>query len=184
MATSPAEHLNPCRKLSFFQCTRIKLLDTNESLTETYEGKEGESPLDRKIDALSERMLECILGLDPDSRNMSSVISTYEDGDEDDEINTMDIFLKLFLECDHIFRQIFLSHVAKCQLSLPLIVTNPRTGNPTLFSLSYHSIFTQSYKIDKTLNQTKIIPIFTEKIYYISFIRSWMCTSSYKKDFE
>ena len=186
MSTGPAEHLNPCRELSFFQCTKIKLHDTNEDLTETYEKEEGGSPLDRNIDALSERMLECILGLDPDSRNMSSGVSTHEGGDEDDEdnepdeINAMDIFLKLFLECDHIFRQIFLSHAAKCQLSLPLIVTNPRTSEPILFSLPYHSIFTQSYKIDKTLKQTKIIPIFTEKIYYISFIRFGMCTSSYK----
>ena len=155
-------------------CTRIKKNYRNFERGE--DAPEGE----KKICDYAEEMLDRILGLDPRSRNVVVEMSLDEETDEPElsELHSMDIFLKLFLECDYVFRPIFISQATKCQLSLPLIVTRPYTPNPTFYSLPYHSIMSQSYC--EPGGQARIIPIFTEKLYYISFIRIGPCHQSHK----
>ncbi|KAI6660416.1 Interferon-induced very large GTPase 1-like isoform X2 [Oopsacas minuta] len=157
---------------SFSHCTRIK------RKLKDLERKHDHSEGDKSLSDYAEEMLDKILGLDQKSRNVSIEILLSEDSDELCDINSMDIFIKLFLECNYIFRPIFITQATKCQLSLPLVVSNPRTKNPTFFSIPYHSIMSQSYFTPE--GKAKIIPIFTEEIYFISFIRIGPCHMSYK----
>ena len=156
--------------LTFSNCTRIR--NEPRSLGGRKETASGE----RNLDYYTKTMLDRVLGLDPDSRNTSVEFETHDD--EFDEIHSMDIFLKLFLECDYLFRPIFITQATKCQLSLPLIVTDPRTSKPTFYSLPYYSLVSQSYTTPE--GQPRRIHILTEEINYISFIRLGECESSYK----
>ena len=155
-------------------CTRIK--KNYRNFERGQDAPEGE----KKISDFAEEMLDKILGLDPRSRNVYVEMSLGEETDEPElsELHSMDIFLKLFLECNYVFRPIFISQAKKCQLSLPLIVTHPNTPNPTFYSLPYNSIMSQSYCVPG--GQARIIPIFTEKLYFISFIRIGPCDQSHK----
>ena len=152
--------------LSFSNSTRIrrKRRDSEEN-----------PPEEMNITKYAEEMLAKVLGLDPDSRNVSIEIQL---DDEVVEIHSMDIFVKLFLECNYLFRPIFISQATKCQLSLPLIVTDPRTSKPTFYSLPYHPILSQSFVTPE--GHPIIIPVSTEEIYYISFVRIGKCSNSHK----
>lgn len=159
---------------TFSFCTRIK---------KNYRNFErGQDVLDGKktISDYAGEMLDKILGLDPRSRNVAVEMLLGEETDEQElsDLHSMDIFLKLFLECSYVFRPIFISQATKCQLSLPLIVTHPHTPNPTFYALPYSSILSQSYCVPG--GQARIIPIFTEQLHFISFIRIGSCTQSLK----
>ena len=149
---------------------------------------------DLTVVELAKIMLERIMLLDSKSRsinavlNSNSVLASSNQNDEDDiwgdseitnqlQVNPMDIFLYIFLRSDHLFRQILLSQATKCQLSLPLVVIDPRNSKPTYFSFAFHTLV-KGYN-DKHGNP-RLFPVIHEKLNFISFIRIGTCSESQK----
>ena len=140
---------------------------------------------------LAKIMLNRIMLLDSKSRTIDSALNSKDCTTQDDEddnwgdeditnqlqVNPMDIFLYIFLRSDPLFRQIFLSQATKCQLSLPLVVIDPRVSKPVYFSFAFHTLL-KGYNT-KTGNP-KLFPVISEKLSFISFIRIGRCSESHK----
>ena len=140
---------------------------------------------------LAKIMLDRIMLLDSKSRTITSALNskdcTTQDGEDDNwgeeditnqlQVNPMDIFLYIFLRSDPLFRQILLSQATKCQLSLPLVVIDPRVSKPVYFSFAFHTLL-KGY--NTRTGNPKLFSVISEKLSFISFIRIGRCSESHK----
>ena len=93
-------------------------------------------------------------------------------------IHPMDVFLYIFIRCDLIFRQSFITQVTKCQLSIPLITSHHSTHQPTFYLFSLRTLYKDYLMgdIGKSFSVTQ------EKLSIISFIRVGECGKSQKSE--
>ena len=94
-------------------------------------------------------------------------------------VHPMDIFLYLFIQCDPLFRQTFITQVSKCQLSIPLIASYPSAQNPTFYLFALKTLY-KDYLTNDGIG--KSFSVAEEKLPIISFIRIGECGKSQKSE--
>ncbi|KAI6653559.1 hypothetical protein LOD99_3454 [Oopsacas minuta] len=90
------------------------------------------------------------------------------------ELNTqiypMDVFLILYLSADPLFQRKILQKLAKCKLSLPLIISDPSACQPKIFAFPFQSLSSE-WKKDAGDEKARESILFNEPMPIISFIR-------------
>ena len=137
-------------------------------------------------------MLRRIMSLDTSSRKMPSVgtqdksqnepsnfLSLFLDEEEEDLVHPMDVFLYLFSISTPIFRQTLVNQVAKCQLSLPLIVYDSKKTQATFNHFAFQTLILNRYVDGES---TKCFSALEEPLPIVSFIRVGECESSQKSE--
>ena len=138
---------------------------------------------------LSQTMLQKILLVDYSNRNISlpvqAVASAPSDSDATNvwdllgeesssesskEVHPIDIFLFLYLSSDALFQRKILQKLAKCKLSLPLIVNDPSTCEPKLLAFPFQSLSSE-WKKGSADDKAKESILFNEPMPVFSFIR-------------
>ena len=146
------------------------------------------------LQELPKFMLDRIMMLDCDSRQFPPFLNSTQkkiklsdrlkpkpqkpSDNEAVRIHPMDVFLFLFIQCDLIFRQSFITQVSKCQLSIPLITSRHPTHQPTFYLFSLKTLHKDYLKDDigRSFSVTQ------EKLPIISFIRVGECGKSQKSE--
>ena len=98
---------------------------------------------------------------------------------DDTEVHPMDVFLFLFIQCNPIFRQTYITQVSKLQLSIPLITSYPSAQIPTFYIFSLKTLYKDylgEHRIGRSFSVTE------EKLPTISFIRIGECDKSQKSE--
>ena len=111
--------------------------------------------------------------------DMISLVSLNKTDTNSREVHPMDVFIYLFIKCDPLFRQTFVTQVSKCQLSLPLITTYPSAQNPTFYLFALKTLYKDYLAND---NVGKSFSVTEEKLPIISFIRMGECGKSQKSE--
>ena len=111
--------------------------------------------------------------------DMINLISQSKTDTNAREVHPMDVFIYLFIKCDPLFRQTFVTQVSKCQLSLPLITTYPSALNPTFYLFALKTLYKDYLTND---NVGKSFSVTEEKMPIISFIRIGECGKSQKSE--
>ena len=111
--------------------------------------------------------------------DMINLISQSKTNTNDMQVHPMDVFIFLFIQCDPLFRQTFITQVSKCQLSLSLITTYPSAQNPTFYLFALKTLY-KDYLTDD--NVGKSFSVTEEKLPIISFIRIGECGKSQKSE--
>ena len=147
-------------------------------ITSTSPSQEVTSPSD-----LPAHMLNKIMMLDCSSRDLpksmltdggqskKSVYAFLKRSSEDQsqhQVNSMDVFLYLFIQSHPIFRQTLLTQVSKCQLSLPLVVSYPSPQEPTFYLFALKTLHKDYIRSD---NSSASFSVTEEKLPIISFIK-------------
>ncbi|KAI6650507.1 hypothetical protein LOD99_7558 [Oopsacas minuta] len=118
----------------------------------------------------------------PDTKstlNIMRLVSKNISDNQGIQIHPMDVFLFLFIHCDPIFRQTFITQVSKCQLSLPLIASYPSAQEPTFYLFALKTL----YKDYLSENNTGIsFSVAEQRLPIISFIRIGECGKSQKSE--
>ena len=148
------------------------------------------------LQELPKYMLDRIMMLDCDSRQFPPFLnppaqkktkladkfkskSKKPSDNEGVQIHPMDVFLFIFIKCDLIFRQSFITQVSKCQLSIPLITYHLSAHQPTFYLFSLKTLYKDYFSkgdIGKSFSVTQ------EKLPIISFIRVGECGKSQKSE--
>ena len=144
---------------------------------------------------LSQIMLQKILLVDYSNRKISipvqDVASPPADSDATDiwdmldeksssgtskEVYPIDVFLFIYLSSDALFQRKILQKLAKCKLSLPLIVNDPSTCEPKILAFPFQSLSSE-WKKGSEDDKAKESILFNEPMPVISFIRVGEATS-------
>ena len=159
-STLPQQDVTSLQELPMYMLNRIMILDCASR----------ELPKSLNPPATTQRMstLDMINLLSQSKTNTSGV-----------QVHPMDIFIFLFIQCDPLFRQTFITQVSKCQLSLPLITTCPSSQNPTFYLFALKTLY-KDYLTDD--NVGKSFSVTEEKLPIISFIRIGECGKSQKSE--
>ena len=157
-STTPRQDITSLQELPKFMLDRIMMLDCNSRKFPPFLNP----PAQKKI-KLSDR-------LKPKLQKSSD--------NEAVRIHPMDVFLFLFIQCDLIFRQSFITQVSKCQLSIPLITSRHPTHQPTFYLFSLKTLHKDYLKDDigRSFSVTQ------GKLPIISFIRVGECGKSQKSE--
>ncbi|KAI6661267.1 hypothetical protein LOD99_10088 [Oopsacas minuta] len=86
------------------------------------------------------------------------------------QIHPMDVFLMLYLSVDPLFQRKILQKLAKCKLSLPLIISDPSSCQPKIFAFPLQSLSSE-WKKDGENERARESIVFNEPMPIISFIR-------------
>ena len=111
--------------------------------------------------------------------DMINIASQNQTDNNGKEIHPMDVFLYLFIQCDPLFRQTFITQVSKCQLSIPLIASYPSAQNPTFYLFALKTLY-KDYLTNDGIG--KSFSVAEEKLPIISFIRIGECGKSQKSE--
>ena len=157
-STTPRQDITSVQELPKYMLDRIMMLDCNSRRFPPFLNP----PSQKKI-KLADKL-----------RSRSTVSSD----NEALQIHPMDVFLFLFIQCDLIFRQSFITQVTKCQLSIPLITSHHSTHQPTFYLFSLRTLYKDYLMgdIGKSFSVTQ------EKLSIISFIRFGECGKSQKSE--
>ena len=96
---------------------------------------------------------------------------------ETNAVHPMDVVIYLFIQCHPIFRQIFVTQLAKCLLSLPLVTSYPSLSEPTFNIFSLKTLYKDF--LDEN-NEPKSFSVVEEKLPIVSFLRMGDCVGSRK----
>ena len=113
-STLPQQDVTSLQELPMYMLNKIMILDCASR----------ELPKSFNPPATTQRM---------STLDMINLLSQSKTNTSDVQVHPMDIFIYLFIQCDPLFRQTFITQVSKCQLSLPLITTYPSAQNPTFY---------------------------------------------------
>ena len=157
-STTPRQDITSLQELPKFMLDRIMMLDCNSREFHSF----FHSPTLKKI-----KLADKFKSRHQKPSNNESV-----------QIHPMDVFIFLFIQCDLIFRQSFITQVSKCQLSIPLITYHRSTHQPTFYLFSLRTLYKDYLKgdIGRSFSVTQ------EKLSIISFIRFGECGKSQKSE--
>ena len=143
------------------------------------------------LEELPKYMLDKIMMLDCTSRKFPptpqqepSVMDlqqamSQDTSDESGQIHPMDVFLFLFIHCEPIFRQTFITQVSKCQLSIPLVTSHISSQKPTFYLFALKTLYKDYLDADKV---GKSFSVTEEELPIISFLRVGECGKSQKSE--
>ena len=159
-STLPQQDITSLQELPMYMLNRIMILDcASRKLPQSLN-----PPIPTQILTLSEMM------------NITSQNQSAHDGKH---VHPMDVFLYLFIQCDPLFRQTFITQVSKCQLSIPLIASYPSAQNPTFYLFALKTLY-KDYLTNDGIG--KSFSVAEEKLPIISFIRIGECGKSQKSE--
>ena len=159
-STLPQQDATSLQELPMYMLNRIMILDcTSRELPKSFN-----PPATTQTMTLSD---------------MINLISQSKTDANDMQVHPMDVFIYLFIQCDPLFRQTFITQVSKCQLSLPLITTYPSAQNPTFYLFALKTLY-KDYLTDD--NVGKSFSVTEEKLPIISFVRIGECGKSQKSE--
>ena len=99
--------------------------------------------------------------------------------DESGQVHPMDVFLFLFIHCEPIFRQTFVTQVSRCQLSIPLMTSHISSQKPTFYLFALKTLYKDYLDAGKS---GKSFSVTEEKLPIISFVRVGECSKSQKSE--
>ena len=111
--------------------------------------------------------------------DVMNIASQNQSANNGKHVHPMDVFLYLFIQCDPLFRQTFITQVSKCQLSIPLIASYPSAQNPTFYLFALKTLY-KDYLTNDGIG--KSFSVAEEKLPIISFIRIGECGKSQKSE--
>ena len=159
-STLPQQDVTSLQELPMYMLNRIMILDCASR----------ELPKSFNPPATTQRM---------STLDMINLLSQNKTNTNDIQVHQMDIFIYLFIQCDPLFRQTFITQVSKCQLSLPLITAYPSAQNPTFYLFALKTLH-KDYLTDDDVG--KSFSVTEEKLPIISFIRIGECGKSQKSE--
>ena len=159
-STLPQQDITSLQELPMYMLNRIMILDcASRKLPQSLN-----PPVPTQIMTLFDVM------------NITSQNQSANDGKH---VHPMDVFLYLFIQCDPLFRQTFITQVSKCQLSIPLIASYPSAQNPTFYLFALKTLY-KDYLTNDGIG--KSFSVAEEKLPIISFIRIAECGKSQKSE--
>ena len=166
------------KQLSIPQPPKIITLQDAILITSTSPSQEVTSPSDLPAQMLNKiMMLDCSSRELPESmladretqtRSISDFLELDSQDSSESPVNSMDVFLFLFIQSHPIFRQTLLTQVSKCQLSLPLVVSYPSPQEPTFYLFALKTLHKDYIRSD---NSSASFSVTEEKLPIISFIK-------------
>ena len=154
-STKPHQNVSSLKELPKYMLDKIMMLDCTSRKVPQFS-----KPIPKQNQSLMER-LHCT------HKNPS------------DGVHPMDIFLFLFIHCDPIFRQTFITQVSRCQLSIPLVTSCLSSQKPTFYLFALKTLYKDYYDANKA---GKSFSVTQEKLPIISFVRIGECGKSQKSE--
>ena len=109
---------------------------------------------------------------------MDIILAPSDNVPEKEFVNPMDVLIYVFILCEPVFRQTFVTQVSRCQLSLPLITLGFPLQQPILYIFALKTLYKDYYScLEKS---TKLFSVVEKKLPIISFIRIGECAKSNK----